>query len=320
MKKYDIAVFVIIALIFIRIFAGGFIGEIYPAHFDNGEISFDYPLDWDVTKDTFNINDTYGNLRKVTAGKKSDFFHDEKFVLYSGVYNESYSFEDLENMQKNRAVNAGDKIISDKTILINGVRAAYIHTANKQGNELLEITFTKDQKIYYYLVFSADKIENMQTDVDKIVNSLCINYDKRDKRDYYVKQAILLNKEAKSCYNQFIQLVKNSKYDEAISKIDEMTTKFDGIIKLEENAYQYSDSPYREYISTLIKRDKAYLDWVYSWKQELSCKKEGNLSALHEVNVREESKKADYYQYNEEISDLLLKNKDMDCYIRQNWN
>lgn len=175
MRNYYVATILIILIVFIRIFAGGYIGNLFPSHFENGKISFDYPSDWDLNKEVFNANDTYGNSEKVVIGKKSELLSDTRFALYAGSYNESYSLEDLKNMQQKTALNAGDKILFNKTILIDGTPAACIQTTNRDGFELLEITFTKDQTVYYYIVFSAEKIEYIQKDIDKIINSLHVN-------------------------------------------------------------------------------------------------------------------------------------------------
>jgi hypothetical protein len=125
-------------------------------------ISFKYPTAWIIY--TPSESTSLVNL-KTSAGNSSTF----------SVYKESSSNSNLDywkNINENVSPTSGDKILSEKTIKVDGVNAYQIIRSYQDysGGEQELIFFIKNGE-YYELYFTTDSVQSIQNDIDTIVNS-----------------------------------------------------------------------------------------------------------------------------------------------------
>lgn len=134
-------------------------------HYDNGEVSFDYPITWNVTNGTGSqiVSFTDSSGLNVTIRKQS---------IPSG-----YSFKDHLQLNAAGTVDENFKLVSSRNYTVNGT-TAYEMNYNLNGKngqqQRREIFFEKNNLIYSIIYTAPGQIKEGDKTLDTLINSFNI--------------------------------------------------------------------------------------------------------------------------------------------------
>lgn len=174
MKKY---IFIIILLLFVIISSGctNFLNNNQTSgnstfnitekdsktnHYDDNEISFDYPHNWNITVGIYSIS-LFNDRKQITIEKP------EIIAVYTVNSGKNVS----------GSVPLPKEIISNETIIVDGLKAQKIvyQTKRDSGPSRIELTINKNGKVFKIYFFApANEFKSAEGDFNIVINSLRI--------------------------------------------------------------------------------------------------------------------------------------------------
>lgn len=148
--------------------------------FSQGGLTFNYPGDWNDTRYNKDENISGGSVVQpmgLLISPKNITLHVDR----ANVSGAGYSIESLKENAKSGLKNDGYQILSDTRTTVNGVVVCEL-LANKKDSALnkdlkgLYVVTSKDEKVVYYLAFSAETsiFDNNRQLMDNIINTIQI--------------------------------------------------------------------------------------------------------------------------------------------------
>lgn len=131
-------------------------------HYEDNEISFDYPSNWNITVRKYSIS-LFNDRSQVTIEKP-------------GI-NAAYILENISRKNVSATVPLPSEVISNKTITVDGLKAQKItyQTKGDSGPSRIEITINKNSKLFrIYFYAPADEFKSAEVDFNMIINSFKI--------------------------------------------------------------------------------------------------------------------------------------------------
>lgn len=144
--------------------------EIYTenkTHYDNGEISFDYPVTWEVHESSEPKKIVEGNL----SSSNIKFFI-KRFTNIADISQDEL-VEILEDVLKEKRTQIIEKRVDEK----KGMPSVYILADKDQSTEMILINTFKSDDILYYIWFkgSYHNFNDKEKDIELILNSFAVD-------------------------------------------------------------------------------------------------------------------------------------------------
>jgi hypothetical protein len=131
-------------------------------HYNDNEISFDYPSNWNITVGKYSIS--------LFNGRK-------QITIENPGTNAAYELENISHKNVSATVPLPKEVISNKTVTVDGLKAQKIIYQTKGYSEpsLIEMTINKGNKLFkIYFSTPADEFKNAEGDFSIVINSLKI--------------------------------------------------------------------------------------------------------------------------------------------------
>jgi HEAT repeat protein len=134
-------------------------------HFDDGEILFDYPINWDIK--------TIINEKKIVKGIYGE---NVTFTINRGIGIDENSLDEFIDILKEAFILQNIRVISEKTLKTGEMEGCLITCENLDLYNILIIAGFKLYERIYYLQFSIEPelFEDVQEDINLIINSFYI--------------------------------------------------------------------------------------------------------------------------------------------------
>jgi len=150
-----------------------------PKHFDNGQISFDYPKDWVIKEQNNNLTAS-GAVVQIIAPNSNN--NTGIVVLKEKKTNENVTLENFRDtflgiLYAQYAGNGSNKNVSEKQIELSGVKAyERIFKLNMTNIQEIRAVILYKEGYFYVLLLTADQnqFENEKSNFDMVINSFKI--------------------------------------------------------------------------------------------------------------------------------------------------
>lgn len=137
--------------------------------------------------------------------------------------------------------------------------------------------------------------------------------------DKYMKQANGYADTSDNLTDEANSLADQNRYDEALTKLDEAIWNYNQSVALTQKAYQNANGPYKDLLSVGMKKQKVYLEMLYSWESRLQYIINGDYVSAAELKKTEENRLNDLNKYDDDYESIKAQNPGMQEHIDNNW-